>query len=337
MPSALLLPLLTCSVVLWVSGAAKLRDPASLERAVASLAVPAPFDGRAARRLLPWAEVALGLWLLVATGVWLVVVTFAVLVLFGTYLALVARAQRGPEAAECGCFGALGDQRVTTATVARNALLVVAAASGVVAALRDVSVLTALLAGAAAWGWLAAAALTAGIAALVTWRAPDDAGGGVAAPTAGDEDEYLRTPVPDVQLLTEEGELVLLGSRARFAAQLLVFLSPGCGACLRVAPLVPGWAERLAPVEVHAVLLGEAATVGAHPELRGHVWFDPHRVAHRALAPSTPSAVLVGTDALLAGGPVLGEQGVLAFVDEVLAHLEQGLTPLDPEDVSGVR
>lgn len=44
MPSALLLPLLTCSAVLLLSGVAKLRDPSSTNRAFASLGVPAPLD-----------------------------------------------------------------------------------------------------------------------------------------------------------------------------------------------------------------------------------------------------------------------------------------------------
>jgi len=82
MPSALLLPLLTTSAVLVVSGVAKLRDPSSVDAAFTSMRVPAPLAAPWARRVLPWVEIAFGLWLLLATGTALVVVAALVTVLF---------------------------------------------------------------------------------------------------------------------------------------------------------------------------------------------------------------------------------------------------------------
>ncbi len=335
MPSPLLLPLLTCAAVLVASGVAKLRDPHSLDHAVGSLRVPAPFDAVAVRRALPWLEIALGLWLLVATGVAHLVVASAVLLLFATYLGLVVRAERGPAPAECGCFGRVGDARVTRVTVARNALLVLAAALTVVGAFRGAAFLPAAAGVAGMWPWLAATGLVVSVAVLVTWRSAP----GEPSPPPADDDEYQRQAVPDAQVLTEDGRLVLVGEEAKRAARLLVFLSPGCGPCQRIAPLVPAWAADLSPVAVHAVLLGPPAVLAAHPELAGHAWFDPHRVARRDLAPGAPSAVLLGTDGLLAGGPVTGEAAVLAFVEEVRAHLHQGTRPATAgtatSDVSG--
>ncbi|WP_299446998.1 MauE/DoxX family redox-associated membrane protein [uncultured Phycicoccus sp.] len=337
MPSALLLPLLTCAAVLVVSGVAKLRDPQSLDRAVESLRVPAPFDAVAVRRALPWLEVALGLWLLVATGVAHLVVASAVLLLFAAYLGLVVRAERGPAPAECGCFGELGDARVTRVTVARTALLVLAAVLTVVGAFQGAAFLPAAVAGPGMWLWLAATALVVAVAVLVTWRpAPGDA---PPPPEVDADGEYRRRSIPDAQVLTEDGRLVHVGEEAKRAARLLVFLSPGCGPCQRIAPLVPAWAADLGPVAVHAVLLGPPAVLAAHPELAGHAWFDPHRVARRSLAPGAPSAVLLGTDGLLAGGPVTGEAAILEFVEEVRAHLHLGTRPAPAataaSDVSG--
>lgn len=326
MPSPLVLPLLTCAVVLVVSGVLKLRDPQAVDRAVASLGVPAPFDAVAVRRALPWVEIALGLWLLVATGAALVAVAGAVLVLFLAYLGLVVRGARAPGPVECGCFGALGDERVTRVTVARNLLLLLAAALTLVGALRGAAFLPAAVGGRLVWAWLAATLLTVAVAVLVGWRGAPE----VPPAVPGDLDdgvEYRRGAIPQAQVLTEDGRLVHVGTEARRAARLLVFLSPGCGPCLRIAPLVPTWAADLAPVSVRAVLLGPPEVLAAHPELRGHAWFDPHRVAHRSLAPGTPSAVLLGTDGLLAGGPVVGEDAVLAFVEEVRDHLEDGTRP----------
>ena len=44
MPSALLLPVLSCAAVLLVSGVVKLRDPASVDRAFTALQVPRLVD-----------------------------------------------------------------------------------------------------------------------------------------------------------------------------------------------------------------------------------------------------------------------------------------------------
>ena len=106
MPSPLLLPVVTCAVVLLVSGVAKLQAPSHCG---GGLHLDARSPGarhppRAAA--VPWLEVALGVWLLLATGPALAVVAVLTLVLFVAYLALVVVAVRGPEPADCGCFGA---------------------------------------------------------------------------------------------------------------------------------------------------------------------------------------------------------------------------------------
>ena len=325
MPSPLLLPVLTCTVVLLVSGVAKLRDPASVDRAFTALEVPAVVDRPVVRRVLPWTEVALGPWLLVASGALLVVGAALVLVLFLAYLVLVARAVRRPEPVDCGCFGALGDDRVTRVTVWRNVVLVLAATLAVVAGLRDVAVLPALGEG-ATWAWLGAAALACLAAVLVTHRsATASEPAPSAAPAGPDEDrDYVRREIPRAQVLTEEGRNVLLKDQAHRGAHLLVLLSPGCSPCQRLAPDVAGWAAELAPlVTVKAVLGGapEMLVVGLE-DLRGHVWFDEFGITRAAFAMSTPGAVLLGTDGYLAGGPVHGEDAVRAFVDDVREHLE---------------
>ena len=179
MPSALLLPVLTCAAVLIVSGVAKLRAPETVDSAFTSLEVPKALDTPFVRRLSPWVEVALGAWLLLATGVALVIVATLTLLLFIAYLVLVARAVRRPEPVDCGCFGALGDSQVTRVTVWRNAALVLSALLAVVAGLQGVGLIGAVVDG-DALPWIATATLTAAVAALVTYRAPT-----TASPAAG--------------------------------------------------------------------------------------------------------------------------------------------------------
>ncbi len=323
MPSALLLPLLTCSAVLILSGLAKLRDAGGVDRAFGSMRVPAPLDAPWVRRTLPWAEVALGLWLLVAAGPALVVVAVLVLVLFLAYLGLVLRALRAPEPADCGCFGAVGDSRVTAVTAWRNGLLVLAAALTLVAGARDVSLLGDL-ATPGVWAWLVAAALSAAVAVLVTHRAAADSAAGSTLPDDATEgDEYVRHPIPRAQVLDDAGDLLLLHLEARRAAHLVVFLNPGCGPCQSIGPDLEGWGRDLAPaVVVRAVVRGTPAAAAAFPYLHG-AWFDPHGLAREAFGVGAPSAVLLGADGDLAGGPVAGEDAVREFVAEVADHLRE--------------
>ena len=325
MPSALLLPVLTCAAVLIVSGVAKLRDPESGDRAVTSLGVPPPLGTPAVRRILPWAEVALGTWLLLATGAALVIVALLTLGLFVAYLVLVSIAVRRPEPVDCGCFGALGDDTVTRVTVWRNALLVLAASLSVLAGLLGHGVIG-MLAEGSAWIWLAMTLLMVAVVVLVTHRSPTTG----STPATGAElvevdenGDYVRRPTPVVAFLDEAGTLFPLAPEARRAAHLLVFLSPGCGPCGRILPQVPGWADDLAPLSVKAVLVSEPSVLASDifGVVRGHAWFDPYSIGRKAFGISTPGAVLVGTDGMLAGGPAVGEQDVLEFVAELREHI----------------
>lgn len=330
MPSPLLLPVLTCAVVLLVSGVAKLRDPSSVDTAFTSLGVPKVLDTTAVRRLAPWVEVALGTWLVLATGPALVVVATLVLALFVGYLVLVSAAVRRPEPVDCGCFGTLGDDRVTRVTVWRNAALVLAALLSVLAGLLGHGVIGMLTTG-SAWGWLMTTVLTVAVAVLVTHRSPAEAAagdhdaGGPPHTEVAEVDEngdYVRRDTPVVAFLDEQGSLFPLYERTPRAAHLLVFLSPACGPCQQIAPQVAGWAAELAPVVVRAVVVAEPGTVETIlPSLRGHAWFDPYSIARKAFGLGTPGAVLVGTDGKLAGGPALGQQEVLDFVAELREHI----------------
>ena len=60
------------------------------------------------------------------------------------------------------------------------------------------------------------------------------------------------------------------------------------------------------------------------PYLAGHAYFDPFGIARAAFGVGTPAAVLLGTDGMLAGGPVQGEDDVRAFVAEVAEQPARG-------------
>ena len=282
---------------------------------------------------LPYAEITLGT-LLILTWSWpMAVVAVTTTALFAAYWVLVLGVLQRGESVDCGCFGALGDDRVSGATLARNSLLVAlgalatafgAAGSGVIPALRDFRTTD--------WWWLA---LTVGVAAtavlVVGLRRPDFA--------VADEDllDYERLPIPFGLLENEAGGRTTLRRLvASRRPQLLVLLSSTCGSCTSVASQLTDWSARLWPVEISTVFTEPLPTIPQ--ELRPgdlQAWFDVERgVTDTFASTGRPAAVLLGADGLLAGGPVAGEAAVALFVEDILAELASA--PVQPEAMAPV-
>ena len=101
-------------------------------------------------------------------------------------------------------------------------------------------------------------------------------------------------------------------------------ISRGCGSCTRTAQSLDEWAAALdGVIAVHAVykVMPDPKTpcCSTHREL---VMREPDGNVSRVLGTIfTPMAVLLGTDGLLAGGPVLGEDEIQQLVDDVLDQL----------------
>ena len=332
---ALLVAPLACSVVLVVSGVAKLGDTDGTRAAFISMGVPRDWATPSAARALPYAEMALGL-VLVATWGWALLLAGAIVtLLFATYWVLVARVLRSGEDVDCACFGSLGDGRVTGWTLARNSLLVGLGALAIVhgvaggGVLHDVADL-----GRAGWLWLAMTVLVGATAVLVVGR-----GGGAAA---GPDDEelldYERSPIPFAILENQAGERVTLRQLAKERAQLLVFLSVGCGACTVVAERIGDWAAQLGPVEIAPVFTSPLERLPGHytwDAVPG--WYDVEAGATQTLAGSgRPSATLLGADGQLAGGPVSGTEAITELVRDIIAELEEAAAEAATGDASAV-
>ena len=145
-----------------------------------------------------------------------------------------------------------------------------------------------------------------------------------------EEDElldYERDRIPAGVLQRSDGSLMTLRQLASHRAALLVFVSEGCGPCERVLDQMPRWIEDLSPfLQVKAVLsrpvdqLRERTTGRVGENALHDVQFS----AREALGGrGAPSAVLLGADGLLAGGPVSGGSTVIEFVDEIWDQLQQ--------------
>jgi len=116
-------PYLASAILLVIAGAAKVRDPLPLVRALRSARLPAPV---AAVRLVAGAEVALGLAAALLGGrvtATLVAASYAAF----TGFVLLARS-RGGVLASCGCFGRADTPPTTGHVVVTGALALLAAA-----------------------------------------------------------------------------------------------------------------------------------------------------------------------------------------------------------------
>jgi len=336
MDSLILMPLLVAGVLL-TSGVAKLRDPAWADAAFASLRVPDALAAPWLRRAVPWGEVALGAALLVLPGPVRVAAAAASVLLFVAYTLLIVRAWRAPGEVACQCFGGGVPSRVTGWTVVRNGALLAASLLAIADAAVRPPLPLARLADPVTAAWVAGSALVALTVATIVHEPsrPDAASAAPAVPPPGEEEgDYVRLPIPYGTLADLDGTSHHLRDLPRARAALLVWVAPGCGSCQTIIEELPAWREAFAGVDVRA-----GAWPGATQTLvdRG-VPADALLVDERGGVLSlfrgggTPSAVLLGVDGLLAGGPVTGADAVRAFVADIRAELaEAGSGPADAE------
>ena len=313
-----LVVLATLAGLLALSGVAKLRDPRATRDALDALRVPAVLPRDLTARVLPWLEIVLALLLLAPSPV-LVWAAAVVVVLMLVYTGLVARALGFDEPVTCACFGALGRHHVDRLTLVRNVLLSALGGVTVWFALAGGSAARALADGGGdAVATLLAAAAAVAVAVLVAGREPTEE-----PPADGD---YERRPIPYGVVRDHDGRTATLAELAASQARLLVLLSPGCSPCVRTAGHLDDWAERLAPVvgvlAVYSRESGGGDDLGHSPDLST---VEPDLNVRRVLGVGSPSAVLLGADGLLAGGPVSGEDAVARFVEDVLTEIGSDL------------
>ena len=323
------------AVVLFVSGWAKVGDVTGTRLAFVAMKVPAVLTRASVVRALPYAELLLGCALLLTWG-WVLALAGAVTtVLFLVYAVLVGRVLRAGDDVECHCFGTLGGDQVTSSTLVRNVVLVVlaavasgfgAAGQGVVPAAQDLD--------GSDWWWPVMTGLVVLTALLIVRPGPPDE-----APLDDEElEEYLRQPVPIGFLEDEQGRRLQLRDLAYQRPQLLIFLSTGCGACNIVVEWLPSIVERLGVVNVNTVFAEPLDTVSEAMRNGTTAWYDPDNYVTNVFSGGRPSAVLFGTDGMLAGGPVVGAQAIEIFVEDIEAELaaappsEVAAFPVDQPD-----
>lgn len=351
MPAAAVLAPLALTIVFALSGVAKLRHPGSTQSVTRLLRLPRFIQHRWFAIALPVGELILAAMLLVPVHVVFVLAAGAALILCLAYWVVVARAMTFSPRPSCGCFGRIGDQRITGRTLVRNTLLVAVAAIAGAMALSGETVISALD-GEALWWILGACAAVA--LALLIGAQPAGAPGGPVVPgvltgtvrsehtpaltvpgrtpeatvpeaaPAVEFDDRAAVPIPPSTVQRPDGSVTSLYELAMAKPQLLIGVDCACPATTAAAERFAGWSDSLPEVDVQVLTpLPTAITssVISVPFGRDPL-YDHQRLSWRRLGmESSPAAVLLGADGAVLTKPISGVEEI----DLLVADIRRGL------------
>jgi hypothetical protein len=336
---------LVLAAVLAFAALSKVRHPDSVLSSMRLLKLPAPLIKRPLAQAFPWAELVLAGGLLLAPAGWpFTVVGVATALLFFTYWGLIARGLTMTPRPSCGCFGTIG-QPIRPATLVRNTVLLLLAAVVLATALAGESSLSlAADLDRGDWWWLLASAATAAAAGLVIdserprHPALQQPPPSQPTPQAATSDEvpgedglldYERSPIPSQLLIDADGDPVPLRRLAAQQAQLLLWVTCGCGRSHTIVEKAAQWREAMPQIDVRLVSsMAPESTKQTFESYGEEFLHDPDQTTFVALGfRSDPGAVLLGADGLLAGGPVAGLEEVQEFVDDIVEALADADAP----------
>ena len=340
-------PLLLCTSILVVtltaSGIAKAKDPSSTVEGILNLGLDSVAPLKLTPAVLPWAELVLAAGLLFAPGPLFPVFAIASCALMVFYLVVIARALATGRTEGCNCFGKKSAAPVSRYTLIRNIALTVAGILTVVASFVGGKALVYELVGLNGSGWLWA--VGAGLIALTLWAiqrgeslaepAPDIPE--VVLPSAADESEdYVRVPIPYASIYTTDGRVTTLRDMSRVQARVLFFASPTCGSCTPILKTIPRWQKLLPQLGLHPVFSSEEKIRQAHKleklDEGVEALVDPKHAAMHNFGRGTPMAVILGSDGMLAGGPVAGTSDVKQLMDDLLVEFGAIKDPNAPKE-----
>ena len=340
-------PLLLCTSILVVtltaSGIAKAKDPSSTVEGILNLGLDSVAPLKLTPAVLPWAELVLAAGLLFAPGPLFPVFAIASCALMVFYLVVIARALATGRTEGCNCFGKKSAAPVSRYTLIRNIALTIAGILTVVASFVGGKALVYELVGLSGSGWLWA--VGAGLIALTLWAiqrgeslaepAPDIPE--VVLPSAADESEdYVRVPIPYASIYTTDGRVTTLRDMSRVQARVLFFASPTCGSCTPILKTIPRWQKLLPQLGLHPVFSSEEKIRQAHKleklDEGVEALVDPKHAAMHNFGRGTPMAVILGSDGMLAGGPVAGTSDVKQLMDDLLVEFGAIKDPNAPKE-----
>lgn len=319
------LPLVLAAVMI-ASAVAKFRRPDDVS-GWAEIGVPRSLRQGWLIALHPWGELVLGIALASLGGVLGVLAATVALALMAAYLWLVATAFRRAQGASCACFGTR--RPITRLTIVRNAWLTLLAAATVGVIWANPLIGGAVAAAdATAWAWLVAIAIGVVTAMLIVWPEQVEstapvASQGSSVPEAAD-DEYFRVRTPSVPVILGDGRTVNLRALASARPLLVLAVSESCGVCEDVIASADQWRALLPEVEIRLLVTRNPDQSRLTSTVEPQTLHDPNNYVGGSIADwYSPTAVLLGADGMLAGGPESGYAAIAQFVGEIRASLDE--------------
>lgn len=344
---------LACTAMLMASAIGKLTGEPVIGRTMAqwgSLGVPRVLVNRHLVRAHPYVELVLAVLLLVPGTIGLIaaIITAALLVCYTYFL---YQGIRSGIATTCSCFG--DDHDVTWYSVLRNAgffalaLMAIAdhwgAVGGPVGLWRSEGALQ-----------LALAVVLVGCAVSVVigmshrpapkpTRPNSQPAAAQPVPSAtGEADEldqqedYQRMPLLFMPLKTASGEVRYLPEISGLRPVLLINASTTCAYCADAIARLEQWEEALGGIVDIALLTTDDVEtfLQRYPDTADRLYHDYLPVVATAYMLSTPTAILLGIDSYLAGGPASGVEEISQLVADMRAELQAaGVLAPDADDV----
>jgi peroxiredoxin len=302
-----------------VSGIAKLFDRDGTRRAVQGFGLPDSLVGPVALTL-PLAEIAIAGALVPGTSARAgAVAAIALLAAFMIGISINLAQGRRPD---CNCFGQLHSAPVGPTTLVRNVFLgavagVVAFGAGpdaggsVIDAIGELDGTGLVLAGIAVAAIAAALVLLGRRGRTIITGAPPEADAAAQQPVG----PPVGSAAPRFSLARPSGETVTLSDLlARGKRVLLVFFSPSCGPCVRIAPELARWQREFADTLTVAVLSSgaresvlESAT---KYEITDVLVDERGEVAKSYGSRGTPGAVLIDPSGAVASAHASGDGAI---------------------------
>lgn len=330
--------LIAVLTLLW-SGVAKLSMPPHPVEALSGVGLPQRRIFVTGYRLLPFAEIIVGLcWVVLPLPSGLIATGIGVLLYLGfTVVVVRAKAIHGA-GASCACFGSL--RPVGTLTVVRNVVLFVVSLASL---------------GLGVWSYLQGAVesvlmqflglfasidtLPSGIAILVVivgwlvqamffeYLTPTEAVAPQSGPYYRDETTYVTTEGEEIfvpkgsrraAFLSVDGKYIENAEVAGERGSLVVFLSSTCYLCDLVAPRMAEYRRRVAPLGLAVI---ESVEGHAPTKLDGAL-ADPYGMGSSRLEVETvPAALVLLPNTSVPVGPVYGPDAIAELVEELEAVL----------------
>jgi uncharacterized membrane protein YphA (DoxX/SURF4 family) len=289
MNSAALIVRTVLCVVFATAGAAKLANLKGSRDTLEAFGVPAG-SAAALGTVLPVAELLTASALLpTASARWGAVAAAALLIVFSGGVSYALSQGRTPD---CNCFGQVSSEQISGRTLARNGVLIAAAAFSV-------------------------------------WRGPGApidrwttslSGGDLVAGLA-----VILLALAAIAILHMRSQLVSLASLLeRGTPAVMVFASQTCGPCAQMLPELVRWSETLEERLAFALIESDVRDVEALAEqISSHgailtLLDDGHDVASAYDVAATPTAVLVGADGRIASWHASGAGNIEGLIRSAL-------------------